>query len=197
MAFSDIDTNIDFNNLGAAHPVIKALLLILVLGILLGLGYYLHTRHQLAELKKAEQQQVELFKTFEKEYKKSANLEAYKAQLVEMERDFGTLLRQLPSKTEIPSLIVDISQTGLASGLEILLFKPQADVTKDFHAEKPIEIKVQGTFEEMARFASGIASLPRIVTLHNINIKPVEDSKELTMDVIAKTYRYLDDEEEG
>lgn len=195
MAFSDIDTNIDFNNLGAAHPFIKAILLLLVLGILLGLGYYLHTRHQLAELKKAEQEQVKLFKTFEKEYKKSANLEAYKAQLVEMERDFGTLLRQLPSKTEIPSLIVDISQTGLASGLEILLFKPQPDVTQDFHAEKPIEIKVQGAFEEMARFASGIASLPRIVTLHNINIKPVEDSKELTMDVIAKTYRYLDDEE--
>ncbi|HID81252.1 MAG TPA: pilus assembly protein PilO [Chromatiales bacterium] len=195
MAFSDIDTNIDFNNLGAAHPAIKAILLLLVLGVLLGLGYYLHTRHQLAELKKAEQQQVELFKTFEKEYKKSANLEAYKAQLVEMERDFGTLLRQLPSKTEIPSLIVDISQTGLASGLEILLFKPQPEVTRDFHAEKPIEIKVQGTYEEMARFASGIASLPRIVTLHDINIKPVEDSKELTMDVIAKTYRYLDDEE--
>ncbi len=195
MALSDIDTNIDFNNLGSAHPVVKAVLLLIVLGVILGLGYYLHTRHQLAELKKAEQQETELFKKFEKEYKKSANLEAYKAQLAEMERDFGTLLRQLPSKTEIPSLIVDISQTGLASGLEILLFKPQPEVVKDFHAEKPIEIKVQGTYEEMARFASGIASLPRIVTLHDIHIRPAEDSKELIMDVIAKTYRYLDEEE--
>ena len=88
-----------------------------------------------------------------------------------------------------------VNPPGLASGLEILLFKPQPEVTQDFHAEKPIQIKVQGSYDEMARFASGIASLPRIVTLHNIEIAPIEDSDELEMNVIAKTYRYLDDEQ--
>ncbi len=195
MALSDLkNADLDFNNLGSAPALIKGILLIVVLAVILGLGYYLHTQHQLAEFKKAQQEEQQLRETFKTKYHKSANLEAYKAQLEEMQRDFGSLLRQLPSKTEIPGLIVDISQTGLASGLEIQLFRPQGDVVRDFYVEKPIEIKVQGTYDEMARFASGIASLPRIVTLHNIQLTPIGDG-ELTMNVIAKTYRYLDEDE--
>ncbi len=195
MAFSDLkNVDLDFNNLGSAPSLVKGILLLIVLAVILGLGYYLHARHQIAELKKTQQEEQQLRETFKNKYHKSANLEAYKAQLEEMQRDFGSLLRQLPSKTEIPGLIVDISQTGLASGLEILLFRPQADIVRDFYVEKPIEIKVQGTYEEMARFASGIASLPRIVTLHNIQLTPT-DNGELTMNVIAKTYRYLDEDE--
>ena len=195
MALSDLkNANLDFNNLGSAPALIKGILLIVVLAVILGLGYYLHTQHQLAEFKKAQQEEQQLRGTFKNKYHKSANLEAYKAQLEEMQRDFGSLLRQLPSKTEIPGLIVDISQTGLASGLEIQLFRPQGDVARDFYVEKPIEIKVQGTYDEMARFASGIASLPRIVTLHNIQLTPIGNG-ELTMNVIAKTYRYLDEDE--
>lgn len=195
MALSDLkNADLDFNNLGSAPALIKAILLIVVLAVILGLGYYLHTQHQIAEFKKAQQEEQQLRDTFKNKYHKSANLEAYKAQLEEMQRDFGSLLRQLPSKTEIPGLIVDISQTGLASGLEIQLFRPQGDVARDFYVEKPIEISVQGTYDEMARFASGIASLPRIVTLHNIQLTPIGDG-ELTMNVIAKTYRYLDEDE--
>jgi len=195
MALADLkNANIDFNNLGSAPTAVKALLLIVLLAVLLGLGTYFHLRHQYAELQKVQKEELELRETFKKKYHKSANLEAYKAQLEEMQRDFGSLLRQLPSKTEIPGLIVDISQTGLASGLEIQLFRPQADVTRDFYVEKPIEIRVTGTYDEMARFASGIASLPRIVTLHNIQIKPASKG-DLTMNVVAKTYRYIDENE--
>jgi type IV pilus assembly protein PilO len=113
-----------------------------------------------------------------------------------MQQSFGTMLRQLPGKTEIPSLIVDISQTGLAAGLQEKLFQPQAEIPKDFYAEKPIKIRLSGGYHEIANFVSGIAALPRIVTLHDINITPEEKDvyDRLTMEVTAKTYRYLDEE---
>ena len=113
-----------------------------------------------------------------------------------MEEDLGAMLRQLPSGTEIPAVILDVSQTGLASGLKINLFKPQNEVTKGFYAEKPIQIRVTGDYHQMAKFSSGIAALPRIVTLHNIKLSPTSDNK-LSMDVTAKTYRYLADQEDG
>jgi type IV pilus assembly protein PilO len=111
-----------------------------------------------------------------------------------MRRTFGTLLRQLPSKTEIPALIVDISQTGLASGLEIELFKPEAESRKEFYAEKPISLRVKGDYHQFGTFASEIAALPRIVTLHNISLSPSADS--MMMTATAKTYRYLEEDEE-
>jgi len=147
-------------------------------------------------------QEVELWKTFEGKARKAANLEAYKTQLAEMEQSFGTMLRQLPNKTEVPNLLVDISQTGLAAGLEEQLFQPQGEIRKDFYAELPIKIRLAGGYHEMGAFASGIAALPRIVTLHDIQIRPEGRDKDsgsdrLVLDVVAKTYRYLDEEEQA
>jgi type IV pilus assembly protein PilO len=113
-----------------------------------------------------------------------------------MKESFGAMLRQLPNKTEVAELLVDISQTGLASGLEFELFKPQAEVPKEFYAELPISIRVKGSYHEFGNFVSGVAALPRIVTVHDVNIEPDKDG-ELTMDILAKTYRYMDEDEQG
>ena len=140
--------------------------------------------------------EIDLRQTFENKQRKAANYDAYKAQLAQIEQSFGTMLRQLPGETEIPSLIVDISQTGLAAGLQEKLFQPQGEVPRDFYAEKPIKIRLSGSYHEIANFVSGIAALPRIVTLHDINIVP-EDPKtfdSLSIEVTAKTYRYLDED---
>ena len=148
-------------------------------------------------MKRVQAKEVELKTTFENKAEKAANLELYKVQLEEMRRTFGTLLRQLPSKTEIPALIVDISQTGLASGLEIELFKPNPESRKEFYAEKPISLRVKGDYHQFGAFASEIAALPRIVTLHNISLTPSSGhSKDMTMTATAKTYRYLEEDEE-
>jgi type IV pilus assembly protein PilO len=140
---------------------------------------------------------VELRKEFREKHAKAVNLEVYKQQLTDIERSFGALLRQLPGKTEVPNLLVDISQTGLASGLEEKLFQPGNEMKRDFYAELPIRIRLTGSYHEFGEFVSGIAALPRIVTLHDIDIKP--DTKDaydsLTLDLTAKTYRYLDEEE--
>ena len=136
--------------------------------------------------------------------KRAANLDAYRLQLAEMEKSFGAMLRQLPNKTEVPNLLVDISQTGLASGLEEKLFQPQGESRNDFYAELPITIRLTGGYHEMGKFASGIAALPRIVTLHDIEISPPGSGNradatdgELVLNVIAKTYRYLDEDEQA
>lgn len=185
----------DFAKIGSAPVAIRGLLAALVLGSVVGLGYYLHTRDQLDSLKNVEGKELALKETFERKNHQAANLEAYKVQLAEMEKEFGTMLRQLPGKTEIPAVILDVSQTGLASGLKIMLFKPQSESTKGFYAEKPIQIRLRGNYHEMAKFSSGIASLPRIVTLHDIVLKPEQGTNKLIMDVTAKTYRYLADDE--
>ena len=142
---------------------------------------------------------TELRPRFENRQRKAANYEAYKAQLEEIEQSFGAMLRQLPGKTEVPSLLVDISQTGLAAGLEEELFRPDDEQMKDFYAELPIQIRLTGTYHELARFVSDVAELPRIVTLHNVELTQRSDSPigALTMDVTAKTYRYLEEGEEG
>ena len=135
--------------------------------------------------------------TFETKQQRAANLDEYKIQLADMKVSFGAMLRQLPARTEVPSLLVDISQTGLASGLEEKLFQPSDEIRREFYAELPIKITLTGSFHEFGNFVSGIAALPRIVTLHDIQIKPEnEDSFDrLILDVTAKTYRYLEDSE--
>jgi type IV pilus assembly protein PilO len=154
-------------------------------------------------LQKAEQDEVDLRAQFETKQQRAANLEAYKLQLGEMERSFGAMLRQLPGKTEVPNLLVDISQTGLAAGLSEKLFQPGSEKSNGFYAELPIHIRLVGSYHEFGSFVSGIAALPRIVTLHDISITPVDASKSgsgydnLTMDVTAKTYRYIEDEGNG
>jgi type IV pilus assembly protein PilO len=155
------------------------------------------------ELLEARAKETELWKTLEGKARKAANLQAYKDQLAEMEKSFGAMLRQLPNKTEVPNLLVDISQSGLAAGLEEKLFQPQGENRRDFYAELPITIRLSGDYHEMGNFASGIAALPRIVTLHDIEIvRAGRDARggaatgDLTLNVTAKTYRYLDDEEQ-
>ncbi len=195
MTFSDIN-NLDFNTIGSAPLAVKALVIALVAAAIIGLGYYFDTKDQLANFDVAKAKETELRNTFEVKVKKAANLEEHKAQLEEMRRTFGTLLRQLPSKTEIPALIVDISQTALASGLEVKLFKPGNESEKEFYAEKPIELVMDGDYHQFGLFASEVAALPRIVTLHNIKLTPDSDSGKMTMNASAKTYRYLDDEDQ-
>jgi type IV pilus assembly protein PilO len=146
----------------------------------------------------ARAEEATLLATLEQKARKAANLEAYKAQLKEMEQSFGAMLRQLPNKTEVPSLLVDISQKGLEAGLEQKLFQPGASVQHDFYSELPITIRLTGSFHSIGNFVSGVAALPRIVTLHDIAIKTLGKSgnDNLQLDVIAKTYRYLDDEQQ-
>ena len=194
MNLSDIN-NIDINNIGTAPLIVKIIVVVVLAAGIIGLGYYFDTKVQLAEYEKTQAQEEELKRTFEIKVAKAANLEEYKEQLEEMRRTFGTLLRQLPSKTEIPALIVDISQTALSSGLEVKLFKPGNEVAKEFYAEKPIQLTLQGNYHQFGAFASEVAALPRIVTLHNITLTPLDDGK-MTMNALAKTYRYLNDDEE-
>jgi type IV pilus assembly protein PilO len=177
---------------------------LLTLLVFSGVGYYFLAWKSLhPSLDAVRDKETELWATLESKARKAANLQAYKVQLAEMERSFGTMLRQLPNKTEVPNLLVDISQTGLASGLEEKLFQPQGEARKDFYAELPISIRLTGGYHEMGRFASGIAALPRIVTLHDIEIVPAGGERtlsangNLTLNVTAKTYRYLDEDEQG
>jgi type IV pilus assembly protein PilO len=153
-------------------------------------------KEEMPLLERAERDEVDLRTQFEDRQRKAANFDAYRAQLAEIERDFGAMLRQLPGKTEVPSLLVDISQTGLGAGLEEVQFTPQTEIQKDFYAELPIRLRYTGSYHELGNFVSGIAALPRIVTLHDITIRPQSNDSpdELTLDVTAKTYRYLDEE---
>lgn len=155
-------------------------------------------KQKLPVLEAAQAQEEKLRGAFELKQRKAANFDAYKAQLAEIEQSFGAMLRQLPGKTEVPSLLVDISQTGLAAGLEEELFRPQGELPRDFYAELPITIRLSGTYHELARFVSDVAALPRIVTIHDISLKTPEKASggELVMDLTAKTYRYLEDGEE-
>ena len=164
------------------------------------LAYFFAWKPQKPVLEQAQAQETQLFAELEKKQKKAANLQAYKDQLAEMEKSFGAMLRQLPDKTEVPNLLVDISQTGLAAGLEEKLFQPTAEVRRDFYAELPIKIRLTGSYHAIGDFVSGIAELPRIVTLHDIQLVPLSKdaagTDQLQLDVTAKTYRYLDDEEQ-
>ncbi len=200
MNFLDELRNLDFNDIGRWPFLFRALFVGLFLVIAVGAGFYfLVYKEQMPRLEKAQAEEVELRNKFELKQRKAANFDAYKIQLAEIESSFGTMLRQLPGKTEIPNLLVDISQTGLAAGLQEELFQPMNELQKDFYAEKPIKIRLKGDYHEFGRFVSDIAALPRIVTLHDIEIAPQrgeEDSVDsLVLNVTAKTYRYLDEEQ--
>jgi type IV pilus assembly protein PilO len=189
--------NLDVNDVGRWPLVFRVTVIALVFVVVLGMGVYLFIIEDKApQLQRERDTEETLRVTFENKQKKAANYDAYKSQLAQMEQSFGTMLRQLPGETEIPSLIVDVSQTGLAAGLQEKLFQPQDEIRKDFYAEKPIKITLSGGFHEIAKFVSGVAALPRIVTLHDINITPNADDNydELTLAVTAKTYRYLEEE---
>ena len=192
--------NLDINDIGRWPLVFRAAFVGLFFTITIGSGFFfLVFEEQMPRLERAQQEEKELRASFEKKQKKAANFNAYKEQLAEIKRSFGTMLRQLPGKTEIPNLLVDISQTGLAAGLQEELFQPSSEVRKDFYAEKPIKMRLTGSYHEFGRFVSDIAALPRIVTLHDIQITPAQADgldDELVLRVTAKTYRYLDDNED-
>ena len=175
-----------------AGAVALAFVAVMLVGI-----YLLVWNGQRPELQRREAEEQTLRQEFKDKHSKAVNLEVYKQQLKDIERSFGALLRQLPGKTEVPSLLVDISQTGLAAGLQERLFQPQPEQKRDFYAELPIKIRLTGNYHSFGEFVSGIAALPRIVTLHDIDIKP--DNKDaydqLSLELTAKTYRYLDEDE--
>jgi type IV pilus assembly protein PilO len=163
----------------------------------LALIYFFVWDEQRPELQRREDVEGQLRQEFKTKHAKAVNLDLYKQQLKDIERSFGALLRQLPGKTEVPNLLVDISQTGLSAGLEEKLFQPQPEVKKDFYAELPIKIRLSGSYHQFGQFVSGIAALPRIVTLHDIAITSENKDAydQLSLELTAKTYRYLDEDE--
>ena len=201
MSFIDQVRELDPNDLGRWPMPFRfgAIGLIFVLGVVL-LGYFLAWKPKKPELDAARAQEQQLLSTLEAKARKAANLDAYKAQLAEMEQSFGAMLRKLPNKTEVPNLLTDISQQGTAAGLDQKLFQPNSQNIKDFYAELPIKMRLTGSFHSIGAFVSGIAALPRIVTLHDVEITQVgksAGSDQLQLDVTAKTYRYLDEEEQA
>jgi type IV pilus assembly protein PilO len=197
--------NIDFNDVARWPKALKVVAVGLIAVVVLGAGLWFDTRQQFEQLDSARRQEKTLKDDFVVKQGKAANLDAYKAQMEEMRRSFGAMLRQLPSKTEVAELLVDISQTGLQNGLEFELFKPEGEKPADFYAELPIKIKVAGGYHEFGRFVSDVAALSRIVTLQDFAISIPTQSKgsktatsdsaaPLVMEVTAKTYRYLEGE---
>jgi type IV pilus assembly protein PilO len=172
-----------------------AVFFVVLAGLLL---YFLVWNAKKDELARYEGEEQTLRSEFSTKHAKAVNLKLYEQQLVDIQKSFGAMLRQLPGKTEVDDLLVDISQTGLAAGLQQELFQPMPAENKDFYAQVPIKIRLVGTYHQMGEFVSGIAALPRIVTLHNVAIKAADKSSafdQLQLDVTAKTYRYLDDQE--
>ncbi|SEO89880.1 type 4a pilus biogenesis protein PilO [Aquisalimonas asiatica] len=197
MRLSEINLNeLDLNEIGIWPWPAKAVVLILVFALLVGAGWYFDWQDRQDALERAEAEETDLRHRFEVRQERAAALDDYKQQLEEMEESFGAMLRQLPSRVEVAGLLVDISQTGLASGLEFELFRPQETREREFYAEMPIEIEVRGSYHQFGRFVSGVANLPRIVTLHDVEIDDAGgDNGELAMRATARTYWYLDEED--
>jgi len=189
----------DLKRVGTAPLPVKIAIIVILCVALLVAGYFLDTTQQQIELDKVAAEEQQLRQVFAGKQAKAANLEAYKQQLEEMRTSFGTLLRQLPNETEIETLLTDISQTGISSGLDIDFFKPEGLRPKEFYSEYPIKLKVTGRYHEFAEFISGVAALPRIVTVQEIEIKPSSKKSgvKLTMELTAITYQYLDESKEG
>lgn len=203
MNFLEEAKSLDTSDVGRWPFPFRVGAIAIIFVLVAALGVYMTVyKNKIPALEHVQVKERELRLAFEDNQRKAANFDAYRDQLKEMEQSFGTMLRQLPGETEIPNLIVDISQTGLAAGMDEKLFDTQTETRKDFYAEKPIKIRLAGSYHEMGRFASGVAKLPRIVTLHDIDIRPDATSRDnnniefdrLVIDVTAKTYRYLDEE---
>ena len=186
---------LDPNKPGNWPLYVRVAVVVFVMLFVAGGGYYQFVTPLLDELAQEQQKEVGLKETFEQKQRKVAALDALKEQLAEMERSFGTMLRVLPSKAEIANLLIDISQTRLANSLEEELFQPQGELPREFYAEVPNKIVVVGTYHEMGGFVSGVAALPRIVTIEDVDIKQSGKGSNLRMQAVAKTYRYLDDSE--
>lgn len=191
-------SDLDFENVGSWPVAIKVVAGLVVFVLVLGLGYYLYLMDLQEQYDISVAQELQLKQDFEKKAFQAANLPAYKEQMSEMEESFGALLRQLPSDTEVPGLLEDITRTGLGAGLEFEEIKLQPEAVQQFYIELPIQITVVGSYHDLATFVSGVAALPRIVTLHDFEIKSAgkegESGAALKMSITAKTYRYNDRE---
>lgn len=196
-------SELDFNNIGGWPQKAKIVFCALLAVFIVLMGYLLVFRGQIEELEGLERKESQLRADFEKEQKDAVRLEPLKQQLAQMDLVLQQMLRQLPSKTEMPDLIVDVSQTALSSGLNNELFQPEAEVMQEFYAEKPIRLRMVGSYHQFGAFVSGVASLPRVVilTMHDINLKPRERGGVITRNGAlelagtVKTYRYLDERE--
>lgn len=188
--------DIDFNNAGSWPVPVKAIVLFILFSSLVFGGYWFFIKDQYAQLDRIAKEEVSLKEQYESRAFKVANIDAFREQMLEMQKSFGALLKQLPAKTEVPGLLEDITNTALGSGLEIKSIQLKPEASKEFYTELPMEIEVSGTYHDIASFVSGVASLPRIVTLHNMTIssggKNTDrlNSETLIMNVSAKTYRY-------
>ncbi|TCV96014.1 type IV pilus assembly protein PilO [Luteibacter rhizovicinus] len=206
MKFLDDLRNLDRHNVGAWPKSIKLFFTGLVFVVVTLAGWYFYISNQQDDLTSAESKEEQLKREFSDKQAKAANLEALEQQLAEMQDMLRTLLRQLPSKTEMPELLVDVSQTALAAGIETELFQPGPETPKDFYAEKPITLRMVGTYHQFGAFISGVASLPRVVilTLHDVSLTPKTAASKggdpvpggmLVLQGTVKTYRYLEDDE--
>ncbi|MCK7575619.1 MAG: type 4a pilus biogenesis protein PilO [Chromatiales bacterium] len=194
---------LDINDFGEWPIPIKAVAILIACIALGGLAYYYDTSGQLDRLAQEQKTEQDLRTSLEIKQQKAANLQAYRDQLAEMEQSFGAMLKQLPNRTEVASLLVDVSQTGLANGLEFELFQPENEITREFYAELPIRIRVRGNYHDFGRFVSGLAALPRIVTIHDVQISSSAgqttggqsgtDGESLALQATVKTYRYLEE----
>ncbi len=190
-------SDLDFDNVGAWPTPVKVLIWAALLVLVLVGGYYYHLKGLQEQLVSVEGQETKLRQEFEKKAFEAANLEAYRRQMAEMEESFGALISQLPSDTEVPGLLEDITNKGLLNGLEIASIDLQDEVSREFYVELPIAIEATGSYHDLGAFISGMAGLPRIVTLHDFDIELPNsgDATKLKMSIVAKTYRYRDDEE--
>ncbi|HMB58318.1 MAG TPA: type 4a pilus biogenesis protein PilO [Xanthomonadales bacterium] len=197
--------DLDFNDIGSAPVSVRYVILGVLLAIILAIGYYLLVKNKIEQLERVEAVELTLRSEFEYKQQKAANLEAYEAQLAEMRELLETMFRQLPSKTEMDKLLVDISQTALGSGIDVQLFQPNAETKHDFYAERPISVRMLGDYHQFGEFVSGVASLPRVVilTMHDIALRRATDRDvgvsridgRLILEGTVKTYRYIDDDE--
>lgn len=185
---------IDLNDVPSWPRSVKIAAVVLVCILILAAGYWFIIKDQLVELEKVERQELVLKDEFMKKKELAINLEAYRQQMVEMQERFGVMLRQLPDRTEVPELLIDITQTGLGRGLQFDLFQPRNKRVADFYAELPINIRVRGTYHQLGEFVSDVAALPRIVTIDDLALSP-GGGEQLTMSAVAKTYHYLDEDQ--
>lgn len=186
--------NLDLSNMGDWPLVAKAIFLVVLMAAVIGAGYWFHLRHQIEDLESLQAKEPDLKREFRSKQERAANLELYEEQLETIHDQFGELLHQLPDRTEMAELLVDISQTGLAAGLEFEVFRPESDRRDEFYVEVPVKIRVTGDYHQFGEFASGLAELSRIVTLHDFEIeRSGGDDNDLVMDVSARTYRYVEE----
>ena len=189
------EISLDFDDVGNWPKPVKMLSVLIAALIVVGAWYYFDTQHQWVQLESEQKSEVDHKRTFEIKQKKASQLADYREQLNQIEDSLGVMLKQLPDKTEIAKLLIDISQTGLGNGLEFELFQPKGEQKREFYAEYPIDVRMVGDYLQLGNFVSGVAAFPRIVTISDVQIQPHKKSGQLVMQAVVKTYRYLDDEE--